>query len=258
MKPSFRVPAVAGIFYPERKESLKDLLQQLVPSVRRKEKAIAAIVPHGSLFSSGAVAGAVYGRLRASSSALILGPNHSCIGERASLAADGEWGTPLGRVPVDRELARALLKAAPDLKKDPKAHQYEHAVELQLPFLQKFWDLRGFVPVTLSGADLETVRRVGVGLAAVLKKSGPESFLIASSNLACCEPRGRAEELDRQIIERILCLDEQGLMEQASRFGGSICGVPAVAAALAAAKGLGASRAALVKYEVGYAGILVT
>jgi len=252
-----RSPVLAGIFYPEQKETLKDLLKQMVLPVRKKQKAIAAIVPHGSIFSSGAVAGAVYGRLQPSSSVLILGPNHSGIGERASIAADGEWATPLGRVPVDRELARAVLKAVPELKKDPKAHQHEHSAEMQIPFLQMLWDLRGFVPVALSGTDLETVRRVGAGLAAALKKSGRGAFLIASSNLACTEPRERAEQLDRQMLEPILALDEEGVMEQAARSGGSICGAPAVAAALVTAKGLGASRGALVKYEVGYAGILV-
>ena len=252
-----RAPAVAGIFCPERKETLKELLERIVPPARKKQKAVAAIVPHGSLFSSGRVAGAVYGRLEPSSTALILGPNHSGIGERASIAAEGEWDTPLGRVPVDRELARAILKHAPDLKKDPKAHQYEHAAEVQLPFLQRFWDLRSFVPVALARTDLETVRRLGAGLAAALKKSSRAPFLIGSSNLACWDPPDRAGSMDRQIIERILALDEEGLLEQSARADGPICGASAVAATLAAAKGLGASRGSLVKYEAGYAGILV-
>lgn len=251
-----RSPAVAGIFYPERKESLKDLLEQLVPSIREKQKAIAAILPHGSLYSSGAVAGAVYGRLTPSSAAVILGPNHSGIGERQSLSADGEWITPLGRVPVDRELARAILKAAPDLKKDPKAHQHEHSAELQLPFLQ-LWKIRGFVPLALSGVDVETARRIGAGLARAVRKSGREALLIASCNLACYEPQPEAERLDLRIIERILALDEKGFMDRSAESGASLCAAPAVAAVIAAAKELGGSRATLVKYEAGYAGILI-
>ncbi len=252
-----RSPAVSGIFYPERKESLKELLEHLLPPVRKKQKAIAAVIPHGSLFSSGAVAAAVYGMLQPFDTAVILGPNHSRLGEKLSVAADGEWATPLGRVPVDRELARAIRKAVPDLKKDPKAHEHEHAAEVQLPFLQHLWKSRGFVPLCVDGVDAETARRVGLGVARALRQSGREVFLIASSNLACYRPPELAKRLDRQLIERITALDGQGLMDQVAESGGSMCGAPAVAAAIAAAKELGASRASLVKYKQGYGGFLI-
>jgi hypothetical protein len=252
-----RSPAVSGIFYPERKEPLGELLERLVPFVKEKRKAIAAIVPHGSLFSSGAVAGAVYGGLEPFDTAVILGPNHSRLGERLSVAVDGEWATPLGQVSVDRELARLLLKAVPDLKKDPKAHQHEHAAELQLPFLQRFWKIRSFVPLAFLGMDAETARQAGLGVARALQKSGREALLIATAHLTRYEPRERAERLDRQLIERITALDGEGLMRQVAESGGSMCGAPAVAAAIAAAKELGASRASLVKYEVGYGGFLI-
>ena len=248
---------MAGIFYPERKEPLREILEHLVPAAREKKKAIAVVVPHGSLFSSGAVAAAVYGSLQPFDLAVILGPNHSRLGERLSLAADGEWVTPLGRVPVDRALARLLMKAVPDLKKDPKAHQHEHAAELQLPFLQRLWKIRSFVPLAFSGMDAETARQAGLGVAQALKKSGREALLIATAHLTRYEPRERAERLDRQLIERITALDGEGLMRQVAESGGSMCGAPAVAAAISAAKELGASGASLVKYEVGYAGILI-
>lgn len=248
---------MAGIFYPERKEPLRELLDHLVPPSPEKKKAIAVVVPHGSLFSSGAVAAAVYGSLQPFDTAVILGPNHSRLGERLSLAADGEWLTPLGRVPVDRELARLLLKTVPDLKKDAKAHQHEHAAELQLPFLQRLWKIRGFVPLAFSGMDAETARQAGCGVARALQKSGREALLIATAHLTRYEPRERAGRLDRQLIERITALDGEGLMRQVAESGGSMCGAPAVAAMIAAAKELGASRVSLVKYEAGTAGILI-
>lgn len=257
MTATLRSPAVSGIFYPGRKEPLRELLERLVPSVKEKRKAIAAVIPHGSLFSSGAVASAVYGMLQPFNTAVILGPNHSRLGERLSIAADGEWVTPLGRVPVDRGLARLLMKAVPNLKKDPKAHQHEHAAELQLPFLQRFWKIRSFVPLAFSRMDAETARQAGLGVARALQKSGREALLIATANLTRYEPRERAERLDRELIERIMALDGQGLMDQVAESGGSMCGAPAVAAVIAAAKELGGSRASLVKYEQGYGGFLI-
>ena len=248
---------MAGIFYPERKESLKELLEHLVPPVEKKQRAIAAIIPHGSLFSSGAVAAAVYGILQPFDTAVILGPNHSRLGERLCLAADGEWSTPMGSLPVDRQLARALLKAVPELTKDSKAHQNEHAAEVQLPFLQHLWRMRGFVPLCMAGMDAVAARQVGLGVAQALRRSGREVFLIASSNLACHRPVELAKRLDRQLIDRIAALDGPGLMNQVAESGGSMCGAPAVAAVIAAAKELGGSRASLVKYEVGYAGVII-
>ena len=257
MSSVLRDPAVAGIFYPERKEPLGELLDHLVTDAREKRKAIAVVVPHGSLFSSGAVAAAVYGSLRPFDTAVILGPNHSRLGERLSVAANGEWVTPLGRVPVDRDLALLLLKAVPDLKRDSKAHPYEHAAELQLPFLQRLWKIRSFVPLAFSGMDAETAQQAGLGVARAIQKSGRDALLIATAHLTRYEPRERAERLDRQLIERITALDGEGLMRQVAESGGSMCGAPAVAAAISAAKELGASRVSLVKYEAGYAGLLI-
>lgn len=265
----FRTPAVAGIFYPEKKEALAELLDHLLPA-GKKENAVAAVVPHGGYFSSGSVAAAVYGRVELPPTAVIVGPNHSGLGERLSIVPDGEWITPLGRVPVDREAARAILKAVPLLKKDLEAHQYEHSVEVQLPFLQRWGRVRSFVPIGIGGVDLETAREIGRATAEAVRRLGKKVLWIASSDLSRYEPREKVESQDRLLIEPILALDEEGLMEEAVRQSSSMCGAPAVAVVLAAAKALGASQASLVKYEVGqitmedavgvavgYAGILV-
>jgi len=104
---------VAGIFYPESRQALADLLDHLAPQVPKKEKAVAVVVPHGSYFSCGRVMADLYGRLVLPPVAVIVGPNHSGIGERLSIASDSDWDTQLGPVPVDRELARAILKSVP-------------------------------------------------------------------------------------------------------------------------------------------------
>jgi len=257
MSVTLRVPAVAGIFYPEKKEPLRELVGHLAPAARNRRKGIAALVPHGSLFSSGAVAGAVYAMLEPFDTVIILGPNHSRLGERLSVVTDGEWATPLGQVPVDRKLARLLLKTVPDLKKDSKAHEHEHAAEVQLPFLQRLWKIKGFVPVAVLGVDAERAHQMGLGVARALRESGREALLIATAHLTRYEPRERAERLDRQLIERILALDGEGLMRQVAESDGSMCGAPAAAAVIAAAKELGGSQASLVKYEVGTAGVII-
>ena len=267
---SVRAPVVAGIFYPERKEPLEQLIDQLSSGSTKKRKVIAVVVPHGAYHTSGEAAGAVYAQLASwPSVSVVVGPNHSGAGEVLSIAVRGDWETPLGRIPVDPVLARAILKAAPDLKKDAKAHQDEHAVEVQLPFLQRLGHIRGFVPVALGPVDLETVQRIGRGLAEGIRKAKQPVLLVASTQLSRYEALEAVKRKDQLAIEPILALDEDRLLQVVAEQGVSMCGATATAVVLVAAKGLGASQGSLVKYEtsgkktgnlrsvVGYAGILL-
>ena len=267
---SVRAPIVAGIFYPERKEPLAQLIDQLSSGPAKKRKAIAVVVPHGAYHTSGEVAGAVYAQLAFwPSVSVVVGPNHSGAGEALSIAVRGEWETPLGCIPVDLGLARAILKAAPDLKKDAKAHQDEHAVEVQMPFLQRLGHIRGFVPVALGPVDLETVQRIGRGLAEGIRKARQPVLLVASTQLTRYEALEAVKRKDQLAIDPILALDEDRLLRVVAEQEISMCGATATAAVLAAAKALGACKGSLVKHEtsgertgdlrsvVGYAGILL-
>ena len=269
-KEAVRAPVVAGIFYPERKEPLAQLIDQLASGSEKKRKAVAVVVPHGAYHSCGEVAGAVYSQLASwPSVSVVVGPNHTGAGEALSIVVQGDWETPLGRISVDSELARAILKAAPDLKKDAKAHQDEHSVEMQLPFLQRVGRVRSFVPVALGPVDLETVRRIGRGLAEGVRKVKRPALLVASTQLTRYEPWEAAKRKDQLAMDSILALDEEGLIQGVTEQGISMCGATATAAVLTAAKMLGASKGSLVKYEttgdrtgeirsvVGYAGILL-
>ena len=265
-----RAPVVAGIFYPERKEALAQLIDRLIRQPEKGRKAVAVVVPHGAYHTSGEVAGAVYAQLASPVSvAVVVGPNHTGVGEALSITVQGDWETPLGHVPVDSGLARAILKATPDLKRDAKAHEEEHAVELQLPFLQRVGHLHSFVPIALGPVDLETVRRIGRGIAAGIQKVRRPVLLIATTQLTRYEALETVRRKDRLVVDPMLALDEEGLLRAVAEQEISMCGAAAVAAVLVAAKVLGASKGSLVKYEtsgdrtgevdsvIGYAGIVL-
>ncbi len=267
--PVVREPVVAGIFYPAQKRPLAELIDQLLGRRAVKKKALAVLVPHGGYTVSGAVAGSVYSRVRCTRVAVVIGPSHTGKGKPLSVMTRGTWATPLGQLPVDAALAKAILKSAGDLESDAQAHQEEHSVEVQLPFLQRSGGVRSFVPVVLGAADVSQVRRIGQGIARAVRETGQEALLICSTDLTHYEPQQSAQAKDALAVQQIMALDEHGLLRTVEQHSISMCGVVSAAVVIAAAKELGASGATLVKYQtsaemtgefdsvVGFAGVVI-
>ena len=249
--PFVRPPAVAGIFYPEEKRSLAEALDRVVKKGEKKEPVLAAVVPHGGILDAGPVAGAVYSRVLWPRRVVVMGPCHSGTGNRFTLMKEGIWETPLGSLPVDAELARAILKQVPEMKVDPKDHLEEHSIEIQVPFLQRAGGVDSFVPILFGTLDAGTAQRMGEAIARVIRKAGEPIGLIATTDMTRYEPERIAQENDRRTIERILALDGPGLLETVERRSISMCGAAPTAVAMAAAKWLGGSEAALVSYRIG-------
>jgi len=114
------------------------------------------MVPHAGYIYSGQVAGAVFRRLPARPSYIILCPNHTGRGAPLAMMSKGEWQTPLGAVRIDAGLAASLQHSCHLLMEDAKAHESEHAIEVQLPFLQAMRADLLFVPFTV-GTGLTTL-----------------------------------------------------------------------------------------------------
>lgn len=266
---AIRPPAVAGVFYPERAQSLGDLVDRLVGPHRNRHRVVAAVVPHGGYLSSGTVAAEIYGRIDVPPVAVIVGPDHAGTGKPWSIVKKGSWETPLGCLPVDEKLAQSILRGAPDLQSDPHAHRDEHAVELQLPFLQRAGKIRSFVPMAVAGGDAAAAQQLGAGIAQAIRGFESGVLLIASAHMSNYEPKERSQAQDPGTIQRIVHLDEMGLLKRVEERSLSMCGAFATAVCLSAAKQLGASNGFLVAYSTGedffgeespvsgYAGILI-
>src|SRR6266576_4137035 len=130
-----REPAVAGRFYPANPERLRADIESYLSS-GDKTPAIACMVPHACYMYSGQVAGAVFSRLELPDRCIVLCPNHTGRGHPLAIMKSGQWKTPLGALPVDSDLAERLMEAFPALAEDSAAHQFEHAIEVEVPFLQ--------------------------------------------------------------------------------------------------------------------------
>ena len=275
-----RQPAVAGTFYPREPRELLARVQQFLTEGRTTDSAssgadpgstssaIACLVPHAGYVYSGAVAGAVYARIKIPKRVIILGPRHRPGGANFAINSEGAWETPLGRANIDSGLARALMAACPLLVEDDVAHRREHSLEVQLPFLQALSKEFQFVPIAIGTLKFDELMELGHALAKVISSSAERVLLVASSDLNHYESEKITHVKDRQAIDQMLALDPRGLHETVRREGITMCGCGPAVSTITAALDLGASRAELVRYAtsadvlgdrdevVGYAGML--
>ena len=149
MLSSVRHAAVAGRFYPRDRDALlNDIKSYLTPKVAPAH-ALGCIVPHAGYMYSGVVAGAVYANLDLPQRCILLCPNHTGKGRPLAIMSGGAWETPLGLAAIDSPLAEALKKRFPLLTEDTDAHRSEHAIEVEVPFLQVCRPEFTFVPIAL-------------------------------------------------------------------------------------------------------------
>jgi MEMO1 family protein len=277
MSTAIRQPAVAGRFYPGNAQLLRAEVETFTTAraaagqeaAEPKVSAVGCIVPHAGYMYSGAVAGAVYRRLKLPRRCVILCPNHTGKGEPLAIMSEGAWHTPLGDVTVDTELADSLKAALPLLSEDQEAHRYEHGLEVQLPFLQVLKPGIQFVPITVGTSNFEVLSALGLVIATALAKLPEPGLVIASSDMNHYESDEVTRVKDHRAIDQILALDPRGLYDSVREADISMCGYGPATIMLTAARQLGATKAELIRYAtsgdvsgdrdmvVGYAGIAV-
>jgi AmmeMemoRadiSam system protein B len=281
---ALRTPAVAGRFYPGRADELLRDVREYTSSGKTslatpvegdRITAIGCIAPHAGYVYSGSVAGAVYSRLEIPPQCVILCPNHTGKGRALAVMANTTWQTPLGEVAADTDLSARLMRRFPALQEDSAAHRGEHAIEVQLPFLQARQPELNIVPIAIGTRNFDVLGGLGEALADVIL-ARPEDdqekkkvLVIASSDMNHYESDAVTRLKDHKAIERVLAMDARGLWEVVMNEDVSMCGFGPTIVMLTAARLLGATSATLVKYAtsgevsgdyesvVGYAGIIV-
>ena len=271
---TIRQPAVAGRFYPGDAQPLRAQVEtfsspQASVAVEPKIHALGCVVPHAGYMYSGHVAGAVYGRLALPRRYVILCPNHTGAGEPLAIISEGAWHTPLGDSPIDTDLAERLKSGLTLLSEDQAAHRYEHALEVQLPFLQVLAPGFSFVPITVGTSNYEVLAALGTVIASQLAQSAEPVLVVASSDMNHYENDSVTRVKDHRAIDQLLALDPRGLYDVVHQADISMCGYGPAVTMLTAVRKLGATEAELIKYAtsgdvsgdrdmvVGYAGIVV-
>lgn len=252
-----RKPAVAGMFYPGNPDELKEALDRLLAAAKKieiTEPLVALVSPHAGYQYSGHVAAHAYSLLRGRDikRVIVISPCHV---EAFSGAAvyDGEgYATPLGVIPVDVEFCRALASSSPRIKYSNRGHRKgpqgrgEHALEVQLPFLQRVIDDFQLVPIVMGDQSLDTCRALAMALAKVM--DSPETVIVASSDLSHFHTYDKAVELDRKVLDTVEKWDYLRLSRNLELRVWEACGGGPIVAAMMVAERMGATEARILKY----------
>jgi len=201
MRKTVREPAVAGLFYPADPDELRMQVEGFFADVGKPEgpspKAI--IVPHAGTVYSGPIAASAYARIQPDGieRVVLLGPSHHVLLCGVASSSAELWYTPLGDV---------SLESPADVLVNDEAHELEHSLEVQLPFLQTVLGEFKLIPLVVGDAAPEEVSET---LAALW--GGPETLVVISSDLSHYESYERAKAKDRVTSQAIVNLDVRGL-----------------------------------------------
>ncbi len=243
-----RQPAVAGQFYPGDENKLRATLSQLIPESTSRKRVKGVISPHAGYVYSGAIAGQLFSQITIPDTVLIIGPNHHGLGAAAALYPDGEWLTPLGKTAINSRLNSLLLQHSPYIQSDAVAHQQEHSLEVQIPFIQYLSPDVTISALCLGHGDYQPLCDIGHGIAAAIREYGKDVLIVASSDMTHYESAASAREKDQQALGRVLALDGKGLLEVCRSRGITMCGVVPATVMIEAVLQSGASQAELVAY----------
>lgn len=224
-----RRPAVAGSFYPQAAENLSRTVSAFLATahVEPRRASLGVIAPHAGYMYSGAVAAKAFACLKSSMNdfrrAIVIGPAHFVPFKGIAAPSHSAFATPVGDVPVDTEAVRSLANAAL-IVIDDEPHAPEHALEVELPFVQALFGALPIVPLLFGLTSAQAIAAV------ITRLWTDDTLLIVSSDLSHYEDYGAASLHDAQTAEAIETFDEAAIGPA------DACGHLAVRAALIAAK----------------------
>jgi MEMO1 family protein len=236
--PRLRAPAVAGSFYPQSTLALRRTVDDLLSAaaVQESSRHCGVIAPHAGYAYSGQVAAAAFASVRCCrwiKRAVVIGPAHFVPFSGLAAPSDRAFTTPLGEVPIDVVAVEALSEETL-VAIDDEPHAPEHAIEVELPFLQSLFGNLPIVPLLFGSTSAAAV-------AAVIARVWTDSLLVVSSDLSHFEGYDTARRHDARTAAAIEALDETAIGPA------DACGHLAVRGALreAARRGLKVKRLAL-------------
>ncbi len=252
-----RRPAVAGQFYPGNEKKLRENIKDCfthelgpgsLPSEEGDNRKIKGLVcPHAGYVFSGPIAAHSYKALVEDGipeTIIILGPNHHGLGAGIAVG-DEDYQTPMGRVGIDKDMAYRLVDNSDLLQIDNIAHQREHSLEVQLPFLQFFSDSFKIVPICCNKQDFKSAKKVGENIRDTLDDNNVDTVVVASTDFSHYVLKENARKKDNKAIDRILANDPKGFFERVQNEHISICGYGPIVSTMI---GSGSHEGELLKY----------
>jgi AmmeMemoRadiSam system protein B len=262
-----RFPVVNGLFYPDDGEELKQEIDIYIEKVDKNAlhrsileqtgardisslQPVALIAPHAGYIFSASVQAHAYALLGDLDidTVVIIGPAHQVSFEGVSVSRDDAYQTPLGEVEVDMEFARQLLSKGHIFKIHEDADLEEHAIEVQVPFVQALLPEAKIVPILVGEQNKQNALLLKDALLSVIEDSGRKTIIIASSDLSHYHSHVDAEALDNVLIEQIRNMDPDGLYVEIQDGSTEACGFCGILTCMYMAQELGIGKSAILSY----------
>ena len=258
-----RQPAVAGSFYPNDPDKLKELIESsflddagvgYVPELNSfdgSDYPINIMVPHAGYQYSGAIASHGYCEIVKNGFPevfIIISPNHTGYGSEMSLFNEGERITPLGNIEVDSEFANKIIDSSDIASADFSAHLREHSIEVQLPFLQYFSSDFKIVPITMGKQTFVTSNDLANAIFNAANELNKSYCVIASTDLSHFNNQEKANKVDGFVLEDIEEMNEFKLFEEVVQYNITMCGYGPVMTAISLSKRCGKNNSEILAY----------
>ena len=252
---SDRPSAIAGSWYPGDAGVLAaDIRGYLAgaQTVSPDGRVIGLVVPHAGYRYSGRIAAAGFAAVREARPDVVavLSPLHRPHAAPVLTTAHDAYTTPLGRVALDHaglQRFAELLHQRMNLELARVLYDQEHSLEIELPFMQYLWQDFLLLPIMIRDQSAGTVMAVAEALVETL--ANRNALIVASSDLSHFHDQSEALRLDKELMRRLEAFDPQAILDGEGEGTAYACGRGAIAAALWAARSLGAQRVTVLKHD---------
>jgi len=287
-----REPAVSGSFYPDDPKELDAMIENFLKKAGEDPHRVKVdtpihliLVPHAGYVFSGGTAAYAYIEITGEpyDTVVLIGPPHRVAVAGASVYCGKGFKIPFGVIPVDTELAQAIVRSSDIVNDDEYPHIPEHSIEVQLPFLHKILGIFSIVPILVMGEE-KTLDRVAAAILEGIKDTHtPEKriLFVISTDLAHFPNYKDALKCDAEIVKAFMTLDAGNLLktnDEIMKWGipnlaCAMCGLDAAYVGIKIANAIGADKAVLLHMStsldagipggseervVGYASVAVT
>jgi hypothetical protein len=255
-KRTVRPSPIAGTWYSANPKQLRHTIAAFIDQAENPDlpgEVVGLVAPHAGYVYSGSVAGHAFKAVQGRSvdCVCVLSPMHQYYPQPLLTSAHSAYRTPLGEIPLAEDKIDQIhnqLAEKIGLGLTPIAHDHEHSLEIELPFLQVA--LAGdfsLIPVMLRDQSRQVAKALGEVLANVLDVE--TCLLVASSDLSHFLNQSQANLLDNQVLNALVDFSPEKLFDLKDRGQGQACGLAPIAAVLWASAKLGATDVTLLKYD---------
>lgn len=243
---SVRPSPLAGKWYPAEREALGEIVDSFLDYPKAIEgRVYGLLAPHAGMIYAGKVAGQAFCHLdkRHIDTVVVVGPSHYSYSAELLSTAHHYFSTPLGDIPIALDLLSRIEKRVELMR---VADDPEHAIEMELPFLQRRLVDFQLVPLVMLDQSWEAAQKLGQAIADSVQDE--RVLLVASSDLSHFYPQAQAEVFDHALLDAVSVYDAQKVIELDENGQGFACGRGAIAAVMVAAQLMGASQATVTGY----------